>query len=428
MSRLFVAAAVLGLVACTDRDDMSAPESEPATTPVASAIELSDARAPGDAHTALSGGATTVFDVSIDAFSLPAPNLAGTSLARHEEGDEGFEDAFVPAPAPPSTRVWARSSTTSHARPVMLGDGRGRPPQPGRADRSRSSSASSVAGRGPTRRRRSRRSGLRRPAPAAGRPRISTGGERRHQLRRPARHLRRRRALRAARATVHAHRRVCPAAGRTCWSRPRVAPVVFGLGLLEAVPEGDVLARADPSDRNRDGISGRANHVWDAVRRRTVLGRFGWKANAPNLVQQTAGAYNGDMGVTSSLFPAESCEGQDPRLRAARARRWTTRPSATSRSTPGRSACPRGATWTIPRPRRASGCSTRPVARAATRHAAHRHAARRARGVQPGDPPVHRSAAARHGRRAWRTTARTSRPRAASGGRRRSGASAWCRR
>src|SRR6185503_15991992 len=36
----------------------------------------------------------------------------------------------------------------------------------------------------------------------------------------------------------------------------------------------------------------------------------GWKANAPTLTQQTAGAYNGDMGVTSSIFPAESCEGQ----------------------------------------------------------------------------------------------------------------------
>ena len=66
-------------------------------------------------------------------------------------------------------------------------------------------------------------------------------------------------------------------------------------------------------DRNRDGISGRPNFVWDQARQRTVLGRFGWKANAPNLVQQTAGAYNGDMGVTSTLFPAESCEGQDPR-------------------------------------------------------------------------------------------------------------------
>ena len=86
MSRLFVVAAVLGLVACTDRDDMSAPESEPATIPVASPLELSASRVPGGAHTALSGGATTVFVATADAFSLAAPNLSGDNLARHDGG------------------------------------------------------------------------------------------------------------------------------------------------------------------------------------------------------------------------------------------------------------------------------------------------------------------------------------------------------
>jgi CxxC motif-containing protein (DUF1111 family) len=92
---------------------------------------------------------------------------------------------------------------------------------------------------------------------------------------------------------------------------PRVAPVVFGLGLLEAVPEEDLRALADMQARKRE-VTGRPNYVWDEVQHRTVVGRFGWKANAPNLVQQTAGAYNGDMGVTSALFPAESCEGYYP--------------------------------------------------------------------------------------------------------------------
>jgi CxxC motif-containing protein (DUF1111 family) len=93
---------------------------------------------------------------------------------------------------------------------------------------------------------------------------------------------------------------------------PRVAPAVFGLGLLEAGPDGDLKALADPNDRNHDGISGRINYVWDQVHRRSTIGRFGWKSNQPSLFQQTAGAYNGDMGVTSPLFPAESCEGQVP--------------------------------------------------------------------------------------------------------------------
>src|SRR5215208_4182533 len=91
---------------------------------------------------------------------------------------------------------------------------------------------------------------------------------------------------------------------------PRVAPVVFGLGLLEAVPDLVIQGRSDPGDSDRDGISGRVNMVYDAVRQQAAVGRFGWKANTPNLIQQTAGAYNGDMGVTSDLFPVESCAGR----------------------------------------------------------------------------------------------------------------------
>jgi CxxC motif-containing protein (DUF1111 family) len=58
---------------------------------------------------------------------------------------------------------------------------------------------------------------------------------------------------------------------------PRVAPPVFGLGLLEAVPEPTVLAHADPGDADGDGISGRANYVWDEEHQQAALGRFGWK-------------------------------------------------------------------------------------------------------------------------------------------------------
>ena len=88
---------------------------------------------------------------------------------------------------------------------------------------------------------------------------------------------------------------------------PRIAPAVFGAGLLEAIPEGDILAQADPDDSDGDGISGRANMVWDARRQATALGRFGWKANVPTAEQQIAGAFHGDIGVTSALFPGENC-------------------------------------------------------------------------------------------------------------------------
>ncbi len=39
----------------------------------------------------------------------------------------------------------------------------------------------------------------------------------------------------------------------------------------------------------------------------TVLGRFSWKANQPNVAQQIAGAFIGDLGITSHLFPTENC-------------------------------------------------------------------------------------------------------------------------
>ncbi|MCB9426545.1 MAG: c-type cytochrome [Flavobacteriales bacterium] len=88
---------------------------------------------------------------------------------------------------------------------------------------------------------------------------------------------------------------------------PRVANQMIGLGLLEAVPESIILSFADENDTNSDGISGKANRVWDVASQATVLGRFGWKANQPSLRQQVAGAFLGDMGITSSLFPDENC-------------------------------------------------------------------------------------------------------------------------
>jgi CxxC motif-containing protein (DUF1111 family) len=88
---------------------------------------------------------------------------------------------------------------------------------------------------------------------------------------------------------------------------PRVAPQMIGLGLLEAIREEDIVAQADPDDLDGDGISGRPNRVWDAEAGRVALGRFGWKSNQPNVRQQVLGAFNGDMGITSSLFAGDDC-------------------------------------------------------------------------------------------------------------------------
>ncbi|MEM9419246.1 MAG: di-heme oxidoredictase family protein [Planctomycetota bacterium] len=84
---------------------------------------------------------------------------------------------------------------------------------------------------------------------------------------------------------------------------PRVANAVFGLGLLEAVPEETLLDLADPDDLDGDGISGRINRVLDVETGELAVGRFGWKANQPSLRQQAAAAIAGDIGITNSLFP-----------------------------------------------------------------------------------------------------------------------------
>jgi CxxC motif-containing protein (DUF1111 family) len=88
---------------------------------------------------------------------------------------------------------------------------------------------------------------------------------------------------------------------------PRVAPAVFGAGLLEAIPEAQIMERADPDDANGDGISGRPNRVWDSLLGGVVLGRLGWKLNQPDIAHQTAAAFSSEMGMSSSLRPQQIC-------------------------------------------------------------------------------------------------------------------------
>jgi CxxC motif-containing protein (DUF1111 family) len=90
---------------------------------------------------------------------------------------------------------------------------------------------------------------------------------------------------------------------------PRIAPPVFGTGLLEAIPEATIVASSDPDDKNGDGISGRVNRVEDLRTGKLAIGRFGWKANVATLEQQNAGAFAGDVGITSTLRKTTDCTG-----------------------------------------------------------------------------------------------------------------------
>ncbi|RZI55067.1 MAG: c-type cytochrome, partial [Pseudomonas sp.] len=87
----------------------------------------------------------------------------------------------------------------------------------------------------------------------------------------------------------------------------RLAPPMHGMGLLDSISEATILENSDPLDMNKDGISGRPNYVFSHSLQRDEIGRFGWKANEPTLHDQDAAAFNGDMGLTTTLFPGENC-------------------------------------------------------------------------------------------------------------------------
>jgi len=97
----------------------------------------------------------------------------------------------------------------------------------------------------------------------------------------------------------------------------RLAPQLVGMGLLEAIDEADIEAQADPLDADGDGISGRMRLVTDPESGETRIGRFGWKASLAKLKHQVAAAFNTDMGVMTSIFPAPDCGAQQSNCGAA---------------------------------------------------------------------------------------------------------------
>lgn len=91
----------------------------------------------------------------------------------------------------------------------------------------------------------------------------------------------------------------------------RIAPQAFGVGLLGAIPQENLLKLVDENDSDNDGISGRASMVINALDKTgtesKIIGRFAYKAQNPTVLQQVAGAYGGDMGVSTSIFSGEPC-------------------------------------------------------------------------------------------------------------------------
>ena len=88
---------------------------------------------------------------------------------------------------------------------------------------------------------------------------------------------------------------------------PRRIPTVFDTGLLEQIAHSELETRADPHDKDKDGISGRINWIPTSSGGTKFPGRFGWKATNPTLDNQVAGALHFDMGLTTSLIGDGNC-------------------------------------------------------------------------------------------------------------------------
>lgn len=84
---------------------------------------------------------------------------------------------------------------------------------------------------------------------------------------------------------------------------PRIANPMVGMGLIQAITDADILARADPQDRDGDGISGRAARARDHRTGELKLGRFGWKAQNASVRDQSSSAFKGDIGISTPDAP-----------------------------------------------------------------------------------------------------------------------------
>lgn len=110
-------------------------------------------------------------------------------------------------------------------------------------------------------------------------------------------------AWRVSRHAPRPHRQYLIAEYRQLSASARLAPMLIGLGKLDAVDRAQILAWEDVDDRDNDGVSGRA-----AALDNGQLGRFGWKASQASLREQIAQAFAEDMGIDSAIRRATRCD------------------------------------------------------------------------------------------------------------------------
>jgi CxxC motif-containing protein (DUF1111 family) len=258
----------------------------------------------------LTGGATTVFATGRNAFSFPLATLSDEEAARFAVGNSFFRRNWVQAPASTQARdglgphFIARSCGGCHVQ-----DGRGAPP-----DLRQRPHEQPVALL------------LRLSVPGAGAhggvvPEPTYGDQFDNAaidgVRPEGRVTIRTRPVRGRFADGTRYVLQQPVYGfadlaygpmaRDVLVGPRIAPQLAGVGLLDAIPEREILGNAERQAAQPGPVKGRPNRVWDAFAGELRVGRFGWKANVATIAHQTAGAFLGDIGITSSRFPDEAC-------------------------------------------------------------------------------------------------------------------------
>lgn len=282
----------------------------PVNADTAAAAAAAASAPQGDARAA-TAGAATVYATGRNAFSFPAANLSEPERTRFVIGNSFFRRNWVEAPSSTKARdglgphFIARSCGGCHVQ-----DGRGAPPD--------------------------FRNGLNTEQPVALLMRLSVPGSGDHGAPNPdpvyGDQLNNA-AIRGVKPEGQVRIRTTPVKGRFAdgtpyellkphyeigqlgygplgagaMLSPRIAPQVIGMGLLEAIPEAEIRGNAQRQAATPGPIKGQVNEVWDAFAQRTMLGRFGWKANVASVAHQTAGAFIGDMGITSTVFPTEAC-------------------------------------------------------------------------------------------------------------------------
>ncbi len=227
----------------------------------------------------LAGGAATTFSRSFSAFELPAEGLTDQELKRHMDTDPLFDRSHVPLTDHKDAGLGplhnAKSCSSCHAL-----NGRGRP----------------VSGESLFRISLNKDGGDK-PVPGMGfqlQDRATFGHEPEASV---VREWIRQGNLRKLETTIKTPNGDLLPIKEVARSL-RIPPPLIGLGLLEAIPEKDILLKEDINDENNDGISGKAIRTKDE-NGIDHLGRFGWKATSATLHQQTVDAYNEDMGITT---------------------------------------------------------------------------------------------------------------------------------